>query len=245
MAGKAEEAHVNVQDGGTVTYAEMRMVAQEIHRLERQARQIRTAALVCVGLLVGTAVFAGVIALLVSAFTQTEIKEDGAQLAMVSKKDTSKVVATAQSLEDIDGSDLVDYGRYDVDANGDPDGEWNLSDERIALIRTISWKDGQRMEVHHVAEIVRFDGTDARVEITTKAGHVITIWDKDGVDNFDVVIRRFDRNTNSFGPDEDVNPMGDENDSGRGRILVSLNRPVLADRPRPINIDDFFDDDNP
>jgi len=186
-----------------------------------------------------------VIALLVSAFTQTEIKEDGAQLAMVSKKDTSKVVATAQSLEDIDGSDLVDYGRYDVDANGDPDGEWNLSDERIALIRTISWKDGQRMEVHHVAEIVRFDGTDARVEITTKAGHVITIWDKDGVDNFDVVIRRFDRNTNSFGPDEDVNPMGDENDSGRGRILVSLNRPVLADRPRPINIDDFFDDDNP
>jgi len=229
-------------NGGTVTYAEMRMVAQEIHRLEQQARRIRTGALICVGLLVGTAVFAGVIALLVSAFTETEIKEDGAQLAMV-KKDTNKVVATSQSLEDVDGSDLVDYARNLKDANGEPDGEYTLSDERIALIRTISWKAGQKMEVHHVSEIVRHDGKDVRVEITTKAGHKITIWDKDGVDNYDVVINRYDRVQQKLLPDEDVNPNGDENDSGRGRVLVSLNRPVLAARPRPINVDDFWDDD--
>lgn len=247
MAGKAGEVAVNA--GGTVTYNEMRMVAQEIHRLEKQARRIRTGALVCIGLLVGTAVFAGVIVLLVSAFTETEIKDDNGQLAMV-KKETNKVVATTQSLEDLDGSDLVDYNRDGKDANGEADGEWTLTDERIALIRTISWKDGQKMEVHHVAEIVRHDGTDTRVEITTKAGHQITIWDSDLLsgktagDNFDVKIKRFDRDTRQFGPEEEVNAQGDENDSGRGRILISMSRPTLEARPRPINVDDFFDDDN-
>jgi hypothetical protein len=240
MGDKAGDVAVGV--GGTVSYAEMRMVAQEIHRLETQARRIRTCALIFVGLLVGTAVFAGVIALLVSAFTQTEIKEDGAQLAMV-KKDTNKVVATSQSLEDIDGSDLLDYARVGTDAAGDPDGEWVLADARIALIRTISWKAGQKTEVHHVGEIVRHDGKDARVEITTKAGHIITIWDQDGVDNFDIVIKRYDPSTKSYLPDEDVNPNGDENNSGRGRVLVSLSRPTLEARPRPINVDDFWDDD--
>lgn len=245
MADKAGEVAIPAA-GGSVTYAEMRMVAQEIHRLEKQARRIRTGALICIGLLVGTAVFAGVIALLVSAFTETEIEEDGAQLAMV-KKDTNKVVATTQSLEDLDGSDLVDYSRGQwTDTNGDPDGEWILTDERIARIRTISWKDGPTMEVHHIAEIVRHDGQDTRVEMITKAGHKITIWDQfPNDDNFDVEIQRYDRTNNVLGPVEDVNPMGDENDSGRGRILVSLTRPVLESRPRPINIDDFFDDDNP
>jgi len=242
MASGGGEVKVDAGEG-TVTYAEMRMVAQEIHRLEMQARRIRTAALVAIGLLVGTAVFAGVIALLVSAFTETEIKDDGGQMAMV-KKDTDKVVATTQSLEDLDGSDLIDYARSGKDANGEADGEWTLTDERIALIRTISWKDGPKLEVHHVAEIVRHDGNDARVDITTKAGHKITVWDQDGVDNFDVVIQRYDQALKKLGPKEDVNPQGDENDSGRGRILISLNRPVLAPRPRPINIDDFFDDDN-
>lgn len=237
-------ADVSVGAGGTVTYAEMRMVAQEIHRLEMQARRIRTGALICIGMLVGTAVFAGVIALLVSAFAETEIKEDGAQLAMV-KKDTDQVVATTQSLEDLDGSDLIDYARTGQDAQGIADGEWTLTDERIALIRSISWKDGPRMEVHHVAEIMRHDGQDAHVLITTKAGHKITIWDQDGVDNFDVEIQRYDRANKVLGPKEDVNPQGDEGDSGRGRILVSLSRPVLAARPRAVNVDDFFDDDNP
>lgn len=238
MAGK--EVGVDVGAGGTVSYAEMRMVAQEIHRLERQARRIRTGALVFTGLLVGTAIFAGIIALLVSAFTDTEIKEDGAQMAMV-KKDTDKVVATTQSLEDLDASDLVDYSRSGTDAEGAPDGEWTLTDERISLIRTLSWKEGQRLEVHHVAEIVRHDGKNTAVEITTKAGHKITIWDKDGVDNFDIMIKRYDRNTNTFLTEVEVNADGDEVD-GRGRVLVSLTRPVLAARPRAINVDDFWDD---
>jgi hypothetical protein len=242
MADK--EGEVVVSAGGTVTYAEMRMVAQEIHRLEKQARRIRTGALVCIGLLVGTAIFAGVIVLLVSAFQETEIKQDEGQLAMV-KKDTNKVVATTQSLEDVDGSDLVDYSRGAADNNGDPDGEWTLSDERVALIRSISWKDGPVMEVHHVAEIVRHDGTDTRVEIVTKANHKITIWDQfPGDDNFDVQIQRYSRETNTWAASADVNPQGDENNSGRGRILVSLARPQLETRPRPINVDDFFDDDN-
>jgi len=233
-------------NAGTVTYAEMRMVAQEIHRLEKQARRIRTCALISIGLLVGSAVFAGVAALLVSAFTETEIKDTdgGSELKMV-KKDTKNVVATTQSLEDIDGSDLIDYARTRKDANGDDDGEWILSDERIALIRSVSWKDGKNLEVHHVAEIVRHDGKDAHVKLTTKAGHKITIWPQDGVDNFDVQIERYDWEKNPpLQPAEDVNPMGDENDSGRGRILVSLSRPVLEERPRPIKVDDFFDDDN-
>lgn len=240
--GGEEKINVAPSTGGAVTYSEMRMVAQEIHRLEQQARRIRTGALICIGLLVGTAVFAGVISLLVTAFTETEIKEDGGQIAMV-KKDTNKVVATSQSLEDIDGSDLVDYGRTGKDAQGLPDGEWTLTDERIALIRTISWKAGQKMEVHHVSEVVRHNGNDTRVEISTKAGHKIVIWDQDGTDNFDVTIRRMDRVTGKLMPVEDVNPNGDENNSGRGRVLVSLNRPVLAPRPRPINVDDFWDDD--
>jgi len=240
MAGK--EVGVDVGAGGSVSYAEMRMVAQEIHRLERQARRIRTGALVFTGLLVGTAIFAGIIALLVSAFQDTEIKEDGSQMAMV-KKDTDKVVATTQSMEDMDASDLVDYGRSGKDADGDPDGEWTLTDERISMIRSLSWKEGQRLEVHHVAEIVRVDGKHTRVEITTKAGHRITIWDKDGVDNFDIMMKRFDRNTNTFLPEVEVNADGDESDTGRGRVLVSLARPVLAPRPRAINIEDFWDDD--
>jgi hypothetical protein len=232
---------------GTVSYAEMRQVAQEIHRLEKQARQIRTGALVCVGLLVGTAVFAGVIALLVAAFTETEIKEDGGQLAMV-KKDTDKVVATTQSLEDIDGSDLVSYAKTKKLADGTMDGEWTLSDERIALIRTISWKAGPVLEVHYVSEIVRHDGAQTRVEITTKAGHLITLWDdqglKPGETKNEVFIKRFNKHTNKFGPEEEVNPNGDEaGQDGRGRVLVSLSRPTLAARPRPINVDDFFDDD--
>lgn len=232
---------------GTVSYAEMRQVAQEIHRLEKQARQIRTGALVCVGLLVGTAVFAGVIALLVAAFTETEIKEDGGQLAMV-KKDTDKVVATTQSLEDIDGSDLVSYAKTKPGLNGTMDGEWTLSDERIALIRTISWKAGPVLEVHYVSEIVRHDGAQCRVEITTKAGHLITIWDdqglKPGETKMEVFIKRFNKHNNSLGAEEEVNPNGDEvGQDGRGRVLVSLSRPTLAARPRPINVDDFFDDD--
>lgn len=230
---------------GQVSYAEMRQVAQEIHRLEKQARQIRTGALICVGLLVGTAVFAGVIALLVAAFTETEIREDGGQLAMV-KKDTNKVVATTQSLEDIDGSDLVSYAKTKTLADGTKDGEWTLSDERIALIRTISWKAGPVLEVHYVSEIVRHDGNQTRVEITTKAGHVITLYDdqglKAGETKNEVFIKRFNKRNNSFGVLEEVNPNGDEKD-GLGRVLVSLNRPTLAARPRPINVDDFFDDD--
>lgn len=230
---------------GQVSYAEMRQVAQEIHRLEKQARQIRTGALICVGLLVGTAVFAGVIALLVAAFTETEIKEDGGQLAMV-KKDTNKVVATTQSLEDIDGSDLVSYAKTKKLADGTMDGEWTLSDERIALIRTVSWKAGPVLEVHYVSEIVRHDGNQTRVEITTKAGHLITLWDDEGLlkgeTPLEVFIKRFNKHNNSFGALEEINPNGDEKE-GRGRVLVSLNRPVLAARPRPINVDDFFDDD--
>jgi len=238
-----KEEVVNVGGSGTVSYAEMRMVAQEIHKLERQARRIRTIALVVVGLLVGTAIFAGIIALLVSAFQDTEIKEDGSQMAMV-KKDTDKVVATTQSLEDIDASDLVDYGRSSTDGTGSPDGPWTLTDERISLIRTLSWKEGQRLEVHHVAEVVRHDGLDTRVEITTKAGHKITIWDSDATDNFNIMIKRYDRNTKSYLPEQEVNANGDEDGTGgRGRVLVSLNRPVLEPRPRAINIDDFWDDD--
>ena len=38
-------------------------------------------------------------------------------MAMV-KKDTDKVVATTQSMEDLDASDLVDYGRGGKDADG-------------------------------------------------------------------------------------------------------------------------------
>ena len=30
---------------------------------------------------------------------------------------------------------------------GDPDGEWTLTDERISIIRSLSWKEGQRLEV--------------------------------------------------------------------------------------------------
>jgi hypothetical protein len=235
-----EAAKVDVV-AGSVTYGEMRLVAQEIHRLEKQAQRIRTAALIFVGLLVGTAVFAGVIAMLVSAFTQTEIKDDGGQMAMV-KKNTDKVVATSQSLEDIDGSDLVDYLRTGVDAEGKADGEWQLTDERIALIRSISWKAGQKMEVHYISEIVRHDGKDVRVELTTKAGHKITIWDSDGVDNFDVMMKRYDRISKTYMAEEEINANGDEAD-GRGRILVSLDRPTLIAKPRPINVDDFWDDD--
>jgi len=242
MTTAAEAINIGVDADGQptkVTYGEMRMVAQEIHRLEKQARRIRFGALICVGLLVGTVIFGAVIALLVSAFKQTDVKEDGAQLALV-KKDTQKVVATTQSLEDIDGSDLIDYARTRVDANGEADGPWVLSDERISQIRTISWRAGGVTEVHQVAEITRQDGTDAKVIITTKAGHVITIWDNTGGDNFDVMMKRWDRNTHTFGPEFEVNADGDEAD-GRGRVLVSLSRPRLEARPRAINVDNFWD----
>lgn len=244
----ADAINVGVDADGQptkVTYGEMRMVAQEIHRLEKQARRIRFGALICIGLLVGTVIFGAVIALLVSAFKQTDVKEDGAQLALV-KKDTQKVVATTQSLEDIDGSDLVDYARTRVDANGDPDGAWVLSDERISQIRTISWRaadpaTGAKVtEVHQVAEIMRQNGKDTAVKITTKAGHVITIWDNTGGDNFDVMMKRWDAATKTFGPEFEVNADGDEAD-GRGRVLVSLTRPSLEARPRAINVDNFWD----
>lgn len=239
----ADAINIGVDPDGQptkVTYGEMRMVAQEIHRLEKQARRIRFCALICVGLLVGTAIFGGVIALLVSAFKQTDVKEDGAQLALV-KKDTQKVVATTQSLEDIDGSDLIDYARTRVDANGEADGPWVLSDERISQIRTISWRAGGVTEVHQVAEITRDDGTEAKVKLTTKAGHEITIWDNTGGDNFDVMMRRWDREKKNWeGPEFEVNAEGDEAD-GRGRVLVSLSRPRLEARPRAINVDNFWD----
>jgi hypothetical protein len=233
-----------------VSYAEMRMVAQEIHRLNQTQRRIRTAGMVFTGLLVGTALFAGVITLLYSAFTETEISSDDQQLAMV-KKGTNKVVATTASLEDVDASDLVDYGRTGKDASGNPDGDWALDDERISRIRSLSWKNGPTLEVHHVAEIVRHDGKDARVEITTKAQHRITIWDSDGVDNFDIKMKRYNPSTKKYDAEIEVNADGDESQveegrgtTGRGRVLVSLHRPVLEARPRAINIDDFWDDDS-
>jgi hypothetical protein len=222
-----------------VTYAEMRLVAQEIHRLEKQARRIRFAALICIGLLVGTAVFAGVIALLVSAFKETDVKKDGPQLALV-KKNTDKVIATTQSLEDLDACDLIRYLPETKDAQGYPDGNWVLPDDRIGLVRAVSWRANNKTEVHHVAEIQRHDGIDARVEMVTKAGHKITVWDDTDADNFNVEIERYDRVNKKLGPKEEVNAEGDE-DGGCGRMLVSLTRPQLLPRPRPINVDAFWD----
>jgi len=240
-------------EGQKVSYAEMRMVAQEIHRLEKQARRIRTIALVSSGLFLGTAVFAGVIFLLVKAFAETEVKREDGTATLV-KKDTTDVVQTTQSLEDRDGSSLLDYARNTLDANGDPDGDWKLTDEQISRIRTISWKAGQVMEVHHVAEIVRYDGTDTRVEITTKANHKITIWNNDCLgqnnvpisgctaDKFDVMIRRYDRTTNTYAAEEEVNANGDEGTEGKGRVVVSLERPKVEAK-ETINLDDYLDDD--
>jgi hypothetical protein len=238
------------EDPTKVTYGEMRLVALELNRLEVRGKRIRTCAMIIIGFISVTALFAGGIAVLVSAFKKTEVRDQPSGL-ILTKKETQKIIATSQSTEDIDGSDLIDYGRNLIDDNGDPDGAWTLSNDRIALIRSLSWRSddtdpsspsyGQKKtEVHHVAEIERHDGPQAHVKIVTKAKHIIKIWDNTGGDNFDVKIFRYNRATGGYFPEEEISANGDEAD-GRGRVLVSLSRPRLQTRPRAINADDYWD----
>jgi hypothetical protein len=215
-------------DKGELTYKEMRAVAQEIFAIERKQRKMRTAALVVSGLLLGTIAFLLCMVLIYGLVSETEVKDDHNQLALV-KKGSNQVVATTESVEDLDGADLVDYDRSGKDANGTADGNWLLSESQIAMIRTISWREADVMNVHHIAGITRYDGQDARVEMTTKAGHEIVVWDSDGVDNFNVKLKRWNPDNNAFDPEVEVNAEGDfDNDpNGRGRVVVSLRRPTL------------------
>lgn len=235
--------------GETLTYKEMRAVAQEIFNYEKKMRKIRTIAMIAGGLLMTTILVLAGTVLIFQMTADTEVQEAGGQSALV-KKGTNRVVATTESVEDVDGADLVDYAKNRVDAEGDPDGDWLLSDSRIAMIRSISWKECDDANsggppcttyVEHVAEIRRIDGTNASVEVTCKAGHKITIWDHDSTDNFNVLIKRWNRVSNTFDAEEEINAEGDE-DGGRGRIMVSLKKPMLVDPPggRTIKMDDYF-----
>uniref|UniRef100_A0A7S2DAA1 Uncharacterized protein n=1 Tax=Alexandrium andersonii TaxID=327968 RepID=A0A7S2DAA1_9DINO len=231
--------------GGFLTYKEMRCVAQEIFKYEQRMRRIRTSAMIGGSILLIFVVLLGGGVVIFGMVADTEVREDGRQSALV-KRDSNRVIATSESTEDFDGSDLVDYQRNGVDANGDPDGEWILNDSRVAMIKTISWKEGEvgneTTIVHHVADITRYDGQNTSVDITTKVGHKIIIWDSDGVDRFDVMIRRWnvdmqDWETNDY---QEVVPDGDEDDLGRGRVVVSVDRPRLDPAPRPVALDNYF-----
>jgi len=224
-----------------VTYDELRDVAQQIFNIQKKQRFIRTCAMISIGVLVGVLLVFGGCCILLSAVHETQVKETSGshQLALV-QKDTDKVIATTECTEDIDGSDLLDYQRNNIDAHGDPDGEWVLPSNRLSMIRSVSWYENSTMVVQHVSEIVRHDGNDTRVEITTKAGHQIFIWDSDGVDNFNVMMRRHEFETNSFSPWVEVNAEGDQDDRGRGRVVASLKRKTLTKQAQTISLSEYF-----
>lgn len=237
-SNKKNNAKLPDQDE-VLTYKEMRAVAQEIFKYEANMRKIRTGAMLCGGLLITLVVTLGGVLLILQFTVDTDVDCGGKQCAWV-KRGTKKVIQTTESLEDLDASDLTDYERDQTDANGDEDGEWVLSDAKLSMIRTISWRENDTMYVQHVAEIRRVNGQDTRVEITTKAGHKMTIWDNDGVDNFNVMISRYDQETNTYGPETEVLPDGDEGDLGRGRVMVSLKRPDLSYKVRDVKMEEYF-----
>lgn len=225
----------NSEEKTTLTYDEVRAVAQEIYRIERKMRWIRTG--MCVGslILAVTVTLGFVMVGVFKAVQQTEVRQerDDSPLALVAAG-TDDVIRTAENLEDVDGSQLIDYDTADGD-----DGDWNLPDERLGMIRTVAWKVAEEMHVHHIAEASRFDGTDARVELTTKAGHVIRIY----VEDFDVEIKMFDRYERRLVGDWiEVVPEGADDDDGRGRVLVSMRRPNMATNMPQIDIQNYFCD---
>lgn len=228
------DAPAGSKTGQTLTYDEVRAVAQEIYRIERKMRWIRTGVCVASLLLALTVTLGFVMVFVFRAVEQTEVRQDrpNTPLALV-EAGTDNVIRTAESLEDVDASQLIDY-----DSAAGDEGEWNLSDERLAMIRTISWKNREEMHVHHVAEVTRYDGQDARVVITTKANHKIRI----NVTDFDVEIMMFDPDRNTWDPPVEVSPEGADDDAGRGRVLVSLRRPSMGSNLPPIDIQNYFCD---
>jgi len=234
-----------VKTGESLNYKEMRAVAQEIFILERKSRRIRAFGLICSSLVLGSLVLLGAMALLYQGMKETEVQDDGHSNLVLTKKGSQDIIATTQSLEDLDGSDLVDYARTGSDTNGEPDGEWTLSDAKLSRIRTISWREDDTTYIHHVASIVRYNGKDTRVELKTKALHMIRIWDDTAddatgaADNFAIEIKTWNPTTNSYSAWTEVNADGDE-DGGRGRVLVNLRRSKMDDPIRPINYKDYF-----
>mmetsp|Transcript_101646 Transcript_101646/g.303295 ORF Transcript_101646/g.303295 Transcript_101646/m.303295 type:complete len:242 (-) Transcript_101646:106-831(-) len=235
----------NDGNGGVLTYREMRAVAQDIFTYERKMRNIRTLAMIGGAVLVIFLVLLGGGVVIFGLASDTEVKHDGSQEALV-KKNSDTVISTAESKESMDAAELVDYQRNEVDARGDPDGDWILNASRIAMIKTVSWKEGdpgnETTYVQHVADITRHDGQNTSVEITTKAGHKMIIWDSDGQDNFNVMIRRWSIETQDWETSDyvEVLPEGDEDPSGRGRVVVTLDRPRLTSAPRTVNMEDYF-----
>jgi len=224
-----------------VTYDELRDVAQQIFNIQKKQRMIRTCAMISIGAIVGTFVVFGGCYVLFTAVTETQLKETSGnhQLALV-QKDTDKVIATTECTEDVDGADLLDYQRTEVDADGYPDGEWILPSNRLSMIRTLSWYENDTMVVQHVSEIIRYDGNNTHLHITTKAGHQIQIWDSDGEDDFSVMMRRYEFETNTFTAWTEINADGDQDARGRGRVVASLRRPTLTQKAPQIVLSDYI-----
>merc|ERR1712062_374019 len=105
--------------------------------------------------------------------------------------------------------------------------------------KTVSWKDGQNMWVHHISEVRRENGVNCRVTMKTKANHYIQVLDNWGPnDNFNVFIKWYNHRNQTYSDWEEILPEADEEArNGRGRVLVSLRRETLEvkDGARVIN----------
>lgn len=216
------------------TFDQMRGFAREVVMLEQKKSRMRWCAFFVVSAVFGSVLLLVGLVVISGAVGEYEVRADNGKLAMV-KKDSDEILATVQSNEDRDGSDLVDYDRT-VEGN---DGPWALPSNMLELVRTLSWWEDNKMHVQHVAHIQRHGGDDPKVFIITKAGHEIILYDSNGVDTFDLMMRRWDTSTYTFGPWKEINADGDSDAMGRGRVVINLRRPRMQ-KSREIDLKEYF-----
>jgi hypothetical protein len=259
-SGDSSTNTVTYDDDQQLSYDEVCAVAHEIYKIEQRVSKIRTGVFIAGSVVVGAIIFIVVLSVMFASFEQTQVQEDKVsstpgdkrtELSLVSKESTEKILKTAESLEDTDASNLIAYEWTSNDTNGDPEGEWIFDDAKLSMIRTISWKEGQEMHVHHIAEVRRQDGDDCHVNLTTKAKHIIRIWDSAksenaSEDNYNIEILQWFPNGNSgfggYGEWTEVLPDSDEDGQhGSGRALISMRADVIADSDSPrINFEDYW-----
>lgn len=230
MDSRKDTAHVST----SLTYEEARDVARQVVMMEQKKERVRGLKMVVFAILMGYLMFVLGFAWLVIAEGKFDLRSDNGQLALLNKR-SDELVRTAESMEDRDASDLVDYDRMVEGA----DGAWVLPAMKMELVRTVSWWEDNKMHVQHVASIARHGGTKPRVEIVTKAGHEMIIWDSNDEHAFNIMIRRWNGEKNSFDAWAEVNAEGDSDEMGRGRVVVSLRRPRL-EPTKEVNLDEYF-----
>eukprot|EP00929_Paragymnodinium_shiwhaense_P075884 TRINITY_DN38873_c0_g1_i1.p1 TRINITY_DN38873_c0_g1~~TRINITY_DN38873_c0_g1_i1.p1 ORF type:complete len:374 (+),score=69.88 TRINITY_DN38873_c0_g1_i1:74-1123(+) len=192
---------------GVVSREDMATVAAEVVRLEQQCRRMRFGGMVSLVFLLASSVGFG-------RFKFLAWQEATGRAALASPKPS---VANPGGDAHPGGVRLVDQGNTGF-----------LPLDKLPMIRTVSWWEGDTLRVHHVAHVTRHSREKGHIEVVTQAGHEMMIWDS-AADVFNIMMRKYDHELQRFGPWEEVLTDGDKDVFGRGRVVVSLRSPPEDD----------------